>query len=201
MSLTATLLGVPGLVKKLRGHNAPATPLGLPGAVELVSGSNSNLPSAYATWKPALRTHQTLDHASLNNSTSLVIPVASLTGKGALDGVWVKTTLAASVLSTCTYDVQIIVDGVDITPTAYSHAMSATQTSTYFYAALSAAVGGASIIKAHLDSNLGLSTCPIFERASVPIPFNSSLVVNLVHVSSTSAAYRTSCWVNAWLNA
>jgi hypothetical protein len=197
MSLAATLLGVPGLIKKLRGHNAPAAPLGLTGSVDVVRTTNSIFATSHATWKPALRTHQVLDHASLNNSTELVVPVASLTGKGAFDGVWVKMTLAPTTSVACTYEVQIIVDGVDIAPTGYSHALAATVVSNY-YASVSAAVGGAAIVSAPQPPDAAL-LFPVFERASVPIPFNSSLEVNLVHVSSTSASFRTSCWVNAWL--
>jgi len=197
MSLTAALLGVPGLIKKLQGHNAPATPLALSGPVDVAWTAESGLSTTYTTWKPSLRTHQVLNHLSLNNSTQLVIPVASLTGKGAFDGVWVMMILFPTSSTTCTYDVQIIVDGVDIAPTAYVHTMANAAFPAQYWASVSAPVGGASIVKTPTNALVP----PVFERASVPIPFNSSLVVNLVHVSSTAATFRTSCWVNAWLTA
>jgi len=37
--------------------------------------------------------------------------------------------------------------------------------------------------------------------ASVPIPFDSSLVVNFIHLESNSSNsnIKNTCWVNAWL--
>ncbi|EFK94962.1 hypothetical protein LDC_3036 [sediment metagenome] len=95
---------------------------------------------------------------------------------------------------------QVIVDGVDITPTAYTHTLTngAYPGNFFYWMSASAPVGGAAV-KVAMDSAGYFLLPPVFERASVPVPFNSSLEVNLVHISSTSALYLTSCWVNAWL--
>jgi hypothetical protein len=200
MSIASLLLGLPGAVKRLRGHNAPKAPLPLNNEVSSVVGDTyaSYLVASHAHWKPTIFTHG-VEHRALNNSAQVSTEVANLSGRGAFDAVWLLTRLTTAnnkISYTYSYRVEILVDGVDVAPLLYAH------TDTWQrggYAGVSAAVGGARIwSNANPASDAG-GYEPHWERFSVPIPFRNSLVVNLIHETTNSVDLYTRCWVNAWL--
>lgn len=196
MSIASLLLGLPGAVKRLRGHNAPKMPLHLPCPSISHTESPTNQPQFDATssrWRPAPVSHE-IEHSSLNNSSVVSVEAVNLSGPGAFDGVWLMTrrTSNTSGYATFEYDIEVLVDGVDVAPAAFAH-QGVIQNGAWGVLA-SAAAGAVSIT----PNNSTTAYRAQWERASAPIPFKSSLVVNLIHRSSNVLTLKTKCWVNAW---
>lgn len=204
MSLAALLLGLPAKVFKLRGNNAPVTPIVPPEFVfnyQYTGHSTSTAPnftSQFAPrWHPDLYSHGIIDQNGLNNASIVSTEVCNLTGKGAIDGAWIKIYVFPSgIQSTPNYGLEIIVDGVNIVPSDWRL--------TTLMVANACLVGGplgrAGIHKNFSpNSNSGADEAHFTCHAS-PIPFKESLVVNLVHyASSMTTLMKVSCYVNAWL--
>jgi hypothetical protein len=100
---------------------------------------------------------------------------------------------------------EILLDGTDITPPGWSHDISFAQpANSHVYNCTSPAIGG--VKYGYIGSTESTGNKTIYENvmvpASVPIPFDSSLVVNFIHLESniSNLIYvRNICWVNAWL--
>jgi hypothetical protein len=191
MSLVAVLLGVPGKLRRLRGHNAPVrqtlTPMG-PHYVFLSDGGP-------ASWHPPLWTHAVEALQAPNNAAVVKTEVCSLTGPGAVDAVWLKTRANGIATNTLvSYGLEVLVDGVDLMPGDWRHEHNPFRERSHLY---SAAIGGVHPTYQYVGASGGYSN-PNFVRASVPIPFDQSLVVNVVHYETESTLLFTDCWVNAW---
>lgn len=191
MSLAALLLGLPAKVFKLRGHNAPVVPFtSLRGPVHSIYQTvNSDLDEPH-TWSHSLAV------IGQNNAVQTSTEVCSLSGKGAIDGAWIRTHNAnSSNPYTFSYGIEIIVDGQDIIPAGWRHEKSVMSEGTML---VSSPVGGCGFA-VNLFSNTFRNRA-VFERASAPIPFKSSLVINLIHYSSAATTFlKTNVHVNAWL--
>lgn len=202
MSLAALLLGLPAKVFKLRGHNAPATPIVPPQYYSNYQYTNhsttlGNFTSYASRWHPDVYSHGLLDQNGLNNSTIVSTEVCSLTGKGAIDGSWIKIyVFSQGIQSTPIYGLEIIVDGVNIVPSDWRL--------TQLMGANSCLVGGP-IGRAGIHKNFSPSSGfgadeGHFTCCNSPIPFKESLVVNLVHYATAqTTTMKVSCYVNAWL--
>jgi hypothetical protein len=200
MSLVSLLLGLPSKVKKLRGNNAPAVPLTLPAntmdELQLVASSYGNLTQFVREWRPPGFSHY-VEHRSLNNASVVSIPVADISGKGTFDAVWLlmrrEDSTGAKLVE---YEVEVIVDGVNISP---GFLMSVSMSDGRLGAWSHSVVGGASITpNFSLQANSGAYE-PQWAKATSPIPFKQSLVVNIIHKTSDTLYAYTRCWVNAWL--
>jgi hypothetical protein len=196
MSILVPLLGLPSKIRKLRAHHAPTGEL-TPSAE--VTAVYSSLATVSGGWKPTVFSDALEEQPGLNNASIVTTEVASYTGAGALDGVWVstRTTANLSISSLYSYGLEVIVDGVDLMPAGWRH--TGTFSSGIQLWAARAALGG--VVQTSATGNVTGTVLmpPQFGRASAPVPFQSSLVVNLVHYETEQTlAMRTSCWVNAW---
>ena len=205
MSIDALLLGLPGKIRKLRAFSPPKTPLHLPTSVYQSGGTS------YREYEAACPLYSAaLTKAGTNNSVVASHEVLNLSGKGAVNGVWVNSlTDGVSAPSGGTiiqmWGLEIILDGTDITPPGWVHTVNKYFSSSSQFCRTSPAIGGVQASKtARYDGGSGYNVSTythLMVPASVPIPFDSSLVVNFIHLQSnvTSTAYKNTCWVNAWL--
>ena len=206
MSLAALLLSLPGKVRKLRGNNAPAFPLFLPQTT--VRSDLFNIPTVsryYQNGSCPLATHY-LSKSGTNNSVISSHEVANISGTGVVNGIWVHSGSSSEAALLQDWGLEIIIDGVDRTPAGWSHRMSHANRSGYNRAAIAftPAIGGVHYGLESANSSSSVSIIYVYYRAvgvtaSVPVPFNSSLVVNLIHKESNSSSFGAACWVNAWL--
>lgn len=203
MSLAALLLGLPAKVFKLRGHNAPATPIVPPQYVEKYqyraynTTSNASFAAQIEKWHPALYSHGIIEQLGLNNAAVVSTEVCRLTGRGAIDGAWIKITVTTSGLTgTASYGMEIIVDGVNIVPNDWrlNRVLQANS------CLMGCTIGRAGIhVNFSSASNAGADEGH-FTCCNSPIPFKESLVVNLVHYQTNqTGSLKVSCYVNAWL--
>jgi len=203
MSLIAPLLSVPGRVRKLRGHSAPKLPLSTKGSAVQSWQTNTNTDDVLLVvpnWGPLEYSH-VLSVASQNNEFQTETEVCNISGRGAVDGVWLlfytsDANFTVSDRGTYEYGLEILVDGVDIMPAGWRLSESVTE----YEVDVDSPLGGVRITKsrvAYADWSSERTYCE-FAKSSLVIPFASSLVVNLVHYKSQSARVTAKCWVNAW---
>lgn len=209
MSLTSLLLGVPGKLRKLRGQNAPKMPLPtLPAKISIDNGDTW----AWDTkvWDCPVYTHSIVQ-PGLNNAVETRYEVVNLSGKGAVDGIWVSTQPtsilhigASNVVEVQTWGIEVLLDGVDVAPSGWKHNCNGTG---HIFHGVSPVIGGCESLLTgygYDGSETNYTTrriwSDIMRRASVPIPFNESLVVTLIHIETNSSTRnKTTCYVNAWL--
>jgi hypothetical protein len=203
MSLIAPLLGLPGKIRKLRGHNAPKLPLSAKGSAVQSWGTNNQtqaIQNDVPTWGPVEHSHA-IEVISQNNALETTTEVCNISGRGAINGVWLLlytsgTNFNAGDAGTYEYGLEILVDGVDIMPPNWrlSEYLSA------YRVFIDSPLGGVRIIQstiAYADGFTERTLCE-FAKSSLVVPFDSSLVVNLIHYESQSALAKAKCWVNAW---
>jgi hypothetical protein len=186
MSLAAILLGVPGRLRKLRGLNVGVTPLTPDGG----AGDLTVLETYFIreTTRPFIFSHALTEQAGQNNASQSSVEVASLTGPGAINGIWVQTrTKTTGINALFDYGLEVLVDGVDIIPAGWKH----TDTANGYYVGATCPLGGARIMRDPYDV--------FYFPAPFVIPFKSTLVVNLIHnETEATTTLLTSVWVNAW---
>jgi hypothetical protein len=203
MSLDALLLGLPGKIRKLRGNDAPKTPLHVPESIY-----EKGYPNYDRYYVSCPLYSASLTKLGTNNTVVASHEVLNLSGKGAVNGVWVNSltdgnTVAGTAIQR--WGLEILVDGTDITPPGWVHTVSDVfSVDGGLYCRTSPAIGGVqSNITAHAAATgyALITISHVMVPASVPIPFDSSLVVNFIHLesNSTSTYYTNTCWVNAWL--
>ena len=200
MSLTALLLGLPGKVRKLRAFDAPKIPLHVPGY-----SYQSGLTTNYTYERSCPLYSASLEKLGTNNAVVASYEVINLSGKGAVNGVWVSTISATGTGAPIQlWGLEILLDGTDITPPGWVHNVVPSFGETRRFCFTSPAIGG---VQANKTADSSTSTYRQFTYthvmvpASVPIPFDSSLVVNFIHLESNSSNsnIKNTCWVNAWL--
>jgi hypothetical protein len=198
MSLVATLLGVPGMLKKLQVSNAAKTPIvASPAVISEALDDSSALSSASNRFRPVVFSHALEDLAGQNNASEVTTEVANMTGPGVVNGVWLMTRSPSSVAGSVLfrYGVQILVDGEDVLPAGWRHEGTMSQR----YVGISSPLGGAALV-ANFNATANASAIePHFACAPFKVEFRTSLVVNLVHYETEGTSQvRTYCWVNAW---
>jgi hypothetical protein len=164
--------------------------------LQLSADVYGNLLQFVREWRPPGFSHY-VEHRSPNNASVVSIPVADISGKGTFDAVWLlmrrEDSTGAKLVE---YEVEVIVDGVNISP---GFLMSVSMLNLRIGAWSHSVVGGVSITpNFSLQSNSGAYE-PQWAKATSPIPFKQSLVVNIIHKTSDTLYAYTRCWVNAWL--
>ena len=204
MSLIAPLLGLPGRVRKLRGHNAPKLP-----AVESIAPPVTQCENAH--WTPLGQANEQSQISRLrqphethfafliaqNNAVVLLDEACNITGKGSLHGVWL--TYSGYLLSGTTwarFGANIIVDGVELVDQNWEF-----DTRVYPAGDQSNIISeGGPLNDAVVIPLIGTlafqwnyeNTERVVTRAFVPLQkplvFDGSLVINLVHKESEAAS-------------